>query len=97
MATQILTGLPAEELVDHWHPSKVPDVNRELHNAVRLFVGVYGIQPTKTKHGDLARLVRLILVAADMLDDPTARAVFRRISSAPHSIPILTPLDFVIP
>lgn len=37
-ATQILTGAPAETLIEHWNPSKVPNVNRELHNAIRFFV-----------------------------------------------------------
>lgn len=69
MATQLITGLSADRLAEQWHPSKVPDINRELHNAVRVLVAEYCITPSRTKDGDLARLVALILNAAGLLDD----------------------------
>jgi len=38
---------------------------------VYAFVAEYGVTPSKTMHGDLARLVGLILQAAGLLDDPS--------------------------
>lgn len=78
MGTSLLAGIPPNELIEDWDPDKVTDINRELHNAIHVFVNQYKIQPSKTISGDLTRLVRLILEAASLLDDPERKSEIPR-------------------
>lgn len=52
MTTHYITSIDAEKLIENWQSSKVPIINQELRNAICIFVDVYGVQPSKTIHGD---------------------------------------------